>query len=243
MWYQDWFQDANYSVVYDHRDDEEAERMMSLIERTTGAESSRSVLDLACGSGRHSIHFARRGYTNVTGIDLSPTLLTVANATAAAEGLDIRFLERDMRDIPVEQFDLIVNLFTSFGYFKDDEDNWSVIDNVGAALREGGWFVLDFLNANHVRSHLIAHDERLLPNGGRLEQIRWIEHGRVEKRLLLRKGEEAQEFVESVRLFELKDFQSAFERAGLTLYHTFGNYTGDEFSPLHSPRLIMFAKR
>jgi SAM-dependent methyltransferase len=242
-WYKDWFQDANYRVVYEHRDDREAEQMIDLIERTIGHHPERKVLDLGCGSGRHSISLTKRGYKNVIGIDLSPTLLKEAREHSAAQGFEIEFLERDMRNIPDGPYDLVVNLFTSFGYFESDEENSEVIQNVAQRLLPNGYFVIDFFNSEWVREHHVSHDERKLPGGARLEQTRWIENGRIEKRLLIRDSTEAREYIESVRLFELDDFKRMFKAAGLTLEKCFGDYEGGEFSVAHSPRLIMFAKR
>jgi SAM-dependent methyltransferase len=240
-WYKDWFQDTNYRVVYEHRDEIEAEEMIDLIERTIGHDPTRRVLDVGCGSGRHSISFAKRRYKTVTGIDLSPTLLAEARKQAAKHHLPIHFFEKDMRDIPDGPFDLAVNLFTSFGYFDSDEDNASVIKNVAQKLvRSEGWFVIDFLNSHWVRTHLVAHDERVAPNGMHVEQTRWIENGRIEKRLLIRNSIEASEYIESVKLFELSDFERMFKDGGLTLMHLFGNYRGAPFERDTSPRLIMF---
>jgi SAM-dependent methyltransferase len=243
-WYKDWFQEANYRVVYEHRDETEAEEMIDLIERTIGHKPERRVLDVGCGSGRHAISFAKRGYDDVTGIDLSPTLLAEARDQAAQLQFPIQFLERDMRDIPDGPFDLAVNLFTSFGYFEADEDNASVIKNVAKQLvQNNGWFVIDFLNSKWVREHLIAHDERVAPNGIHIEQTRWIENGRIEKRLLIRNTIEASEYIESVKLFNLSDFERMFQNSGLTLQHVFGTYRGAGFSPDTSPRLILFCTK
>lgn len=244
LWYRDWFRNQNYGVVYKHRDDEEAEQMMDLIERVLGHDPTRRVLDLACGSGRHAISFARRGYGHVTGIDLSPTLLREASADAVAESLNIRFIESDMRELPEETFDLVTNLFTSFGYFMSDDENAAVIHSVADHLTQDGWFVIDFFNSRWVRSHLVAHDERLMKGGTlRLEQTRWIEHGRVEKRLLIRDNEEAHEYIESVRLYELDDFERMFRESGLRTVHRYGNYAGDAYDRERSPRLILFAQK
>ena len=243
MWYNDWFKDANYLTVYEHRDDEEAECMMDLIEDTIGHDTNRSVFDLACGSGRHSIAFAKRGYKKVVGVDLSTMLLEQARDAAREFGFSMTFEERDMRDLPKDRYDLVVNLFTSFGYFKSDEENERVIRGVADSLRSEGYFVLDFLNAAWVKSHLVAHDERVLTDGQRLQQFRWIENGRVEKRILIRDRVEAHEYVESVRLFILDDFKEMFARSGLKLEKVFGNYFGSQFDEMKSPRMIMFAKK
>lgn len=243
MWYRDWFQDANYLTVYQHRDTQEAEQMLTLIEKTIKLDKSARILDLGCGSGRHSLSLAKRGYENITGIDLSPTLLEVAKQTAQEEGLAVRFEQCDMRHIPKEwQFDVVANLFTSFGYFETDEENAKVINGISNALAQGGWLIMDFFNSNWLRHNLVAHDERILPDGRRLEQTRWIERGRVEKRLLLRSTSEAVEFVESVRLFSLEDFRKMLSASGLKLQHLFGSYDGSEFNEATSSRLIMFAR-
>ncbi len=242
-WYKDWFRDTNYSVVYEHRDETEAEEMIDLIEQKIGRNPERRVLDVGCGSGRHAILFAKRGYSDVTGIDLSPTLLAEAQEQTSSLHLDIQFLERDMRDIPLEPFDLAVNLFTSFGYFETNEENSTVIRHVAKQLAQtNGWFVIDFLNSSWVRSHLVAHDERIAPNGMHIQQTRWIENGRIEKRLLIRNSIEAREYIESVKLFDLSDFSNMFESAGLTLEHVFGSYSGTSFNRDTSPRLIMFCR-
>ncbi len=242
-WYKDWFRDANYSVVYEHRDESEAEQLIELIERTIGHDPTRRVLDLACGSGRHAISFAKRGYKDVTGIDLSPTLLAEAQAAAKEHGVHIRFLERDIREIPPEEFDLVTNLFTSFGYFDQDEENEEVIRTVAEHLSPNGYFVIDFFNSAWVQRTIVPHDERLLPNGTRIVQMRWIEDGRIEKRLLLRNATEAREYIESVRLFDLSDFERMFSKAGLKLIRVFGSYSGSNYDRDSSPRLIMFAQR
>ncbi len=250
MWFREWFRDENYSVVYDHRDEDEAEYLLDLVERVTGDDKTRRVLDLACGSGRHAISLARRGYPDVIGVDLSPTLLREAQEEATRVGVHIKFLEQDMRELKLDgPFDLVLNVFTSFGYFESDQENEKVIKAVSRLLSPNGVFVLDFFNADWVRTHLVAHDERILPDRKRLEQTRWIEGGRVEKRMLIRgnahekSGADAQEFLESVRLYSLEDFRKMFESAGLKLNSMAGNYTGAPFDAERSPRLIMFVSK
>lgn len=244
MWFRDWFRDSNYLTVYQHRDTQEAEQMLLLIEATLGSHPNASILDLGCGSGRHSLSLARKGYKNITGVDLSPTLLDVAKHTAQEQGLDVRFVQCDMRRIPTDwQFNLVINLFTSFGYFETDCENSDVIKRISQVLLPSGWLVVDFFNASWLRHNLVSHDERLLPDGRRLEQTRWIENGRVEKRLLLRSTEEAVEYVESVRMYSKEEFEKMFAENGLTLKHLFGGYDGSEFNEKDSSRLIMFAQR
>ncbi|MDP4231468.1 MAG: class I SAM-dependent methyltransferase, partial [Bacteroidota bacterium] len=168
QWYEDWFADERYLALYLHRNTAEAERALDLIERTTGIGKDAAILDLACGAGRHSISLAKRGYTTITGIDLSPTLIAEAKKNAVAEGVAVRFELQDMRSF-TGSYDLVMNLFTSFGYFPDDAENEAVICRVGACLKASGYFVIDFLNAEIVRRDLVTHDEKTIASGERIE--------------------------------------------------------------------------
>src|SRR4051794_18879336 len=94
-WYEDWFADERYLALYGHRNSEEASKALDLIERTTRISKDAAILDLACGAGRHSIALAKRGYLNITAIDLSPTLIREAKHNADVEGVKIDFREED----------------------------------------------------------------------------------------------------------------------------------------------------
>lgn len=112
--------------------------------KLAGAEPQ-SVLDLCCGPGRHSVPFAKRGF-QVTGVDRSPFLLHKAREYAAAENVDVEWIEHDMRTFRRREcFDLVINLFTAFGYFDDAAENQAVLGNVFESLRPGGTFVIDTL--------------------------------------------------------------------------------------------------
>jgi SAM-dependent methyltransferase len=258
-WYEDWFDRPEYEAVYPHRDEGEAERAADLIERVAEPSPGARLLDIGCGRGRHARAFARRGY-RVTGIDLSTRAIEDARERAATEGLSgIDFRKQDMRaPMGKASFDGTVNLFSSFGYFGDGEsdgdngnaEHQQVIERVAAALREGGFFVQDFLNAPSVRAGLVPEDTREAGNLQIREQ-RWIEGGRINKEITLRPGDgpttaanghAPRTFRESVRLLELADFRRFYEQAGLRLEATFGDYDGAPYDE-QSPRLIMLSRK
>ena len=214
-WYEDWFADERYLALYHHRNSEEASLVLDLIEEKTGITKESAILDLACGAGRHSINLAARGYKNITAIDLSPTLIREAKKNAEAEGLNIHFELRDMRHFD-GSYDLIINLFTSFGYFEGDEENAEVIARVGKCLNSGGYFVIDFFNAELIMGSISPHDEKIISSGERIEQFRTIINNRIEKIILIHSGDATSEFHESVRLFALEDFERMFVKAGIT---------------------------
>ena len=116
----------------------EVDQILALAQRTGG-----DVLDLACGPGRHAIPLVQRGF-NVTGVDRSPFLLQRARERANEAGVAVEWLEADMRTFRrPASFDLVLLLFTSFGFFRDDAENVGVLRNVAASLRPGGALVLD----------------------------------------------------------------------------------------------------
>ena len=252
-WYEDWFDAEAYELVYDGRDLSEAERLADLIERAVGPDEGAAILDVGTGRGRHARVLARRGY-RVTGLDLAPSAIAKARERAAREGLtddQIVFVQGDMR-LPhfQERFDGVVNLFTSFGFFADDADHQAAISAMAAALKPGGWLVQDFLNAEHVRAHLVPESEKT-KDGVHVRQERWIEGAHVHKRITLTPdgsadappdGAEPRAFTEHVRLLTRVDFERMYRAAGLALVQTFGDYDGGPYTP-ESPRLILHAEK
>lgn len=238
IWYKDWFADPRYIELYGHRDEIEADELVTLIEETIGVDKECRVLDVACGAGRHLIAFARRGYTNLSGQDLSPTLIEEAKREAGT--CPINFSVRDMRDPIPERYDLILNIFTSFGYFATDDENEHIIANCGEALSPGGHFVLDYLNTPYVIAHLIGEDERILESSTHVRQKREIRDGRVIKHITFDDGTE---FIESVRLYTHEELMQMFDRARLQIKATYGSYTGEPYDAARSHRLIMIAQK
>jgi SAM-dependent methyltransferase len=235
-WFEAWFGE-DYLRIYQHRDETEAEHVVDLIARFLEGRDIRSVLDLGCGAGRHSKALCERWWT--VGLDLSAALLKIARR----EILDAPYVRADMRELPFASgsFDLVVNLFTSFGYFEDDRENERVLVCVCDTLRPGGTLVIDFLNASQVRSDLVPYDERV-ENGVTIEQTRAIspDDRFVEKTIRLR--ERGKEYIERVRLLTPGDLERMLEVAGFAIAARMGDYAGGQWSEA-SPRTILFASR
>jgi len=240
-WYEKWFDRDEYELVYHNRDAGEAEEVIDLLEWVVAPPPGTAILDVGCGRGRHSITLARRGY-RVSGVDLSERALGTARKRATRDGLDIAFLQGDMRE-PVCHacFDGLINLFTAFGYFEDEDDHLKALQAMAAALKPGGWLFQDFLNAPYVHRTLIPEDRRTEKNV-EIIQRRWIEEGRINKEILFRRNGNTHRFCESVRLFTLEDFEGLYAAAGLTIEQTFGSYDGLPSSP-EAPRLILLARK
>ncbi|MGG4448463.1 class I SAM-dependent methyltransferase [Brevibacillus porteri] len=240
---EEWFERSfreDYVLVYRHRDDSAADgEIANLLERLPVKDTGR-VLDLCCGSGRHSRALARRGY-EVVGVDLSPVLLQLAEEQNTYPQLS--FARCDMRDIPFcEEFDIVVNLFTSFGYFSTDEENANVIRNMAQALKTKGEVVIDFLNAAYVIDNLVPHSTKEV-SGMLIKEERWIQDGFVKKRILIsdESSNEPREYMEQVRLFSAQQMIAMLTEAGFEKIQVFGNYQFEEYVANESPRMIFYA--
>ena len=247
----DWYKTAfryDYLRVYPHRNDEEARRQVDFLVDRLDVPSSCEVLDLGCGDGRHSLELARRGF-RVTGLDLSEELLERARRRTADEGLDITFMRGDMRDPPADRaFDLVVNFFTSFGYFREDGENARVLEAISRALRPGGRFLMDYLNRAYVISTLVPSDRRTV-EGMEVEQRRWITgdpskaggHVRINKQVRIREGGAERSYDESVRMYTLDELEAMMDRTGLRVTQTFGDFDGCPISG-NAPRNILMGR-
>ena len=233
-WFEHWFGDE-YLRLYPHRDESDAAEAIDLVAAHMEGRPVNSVLDLACGAGRHARLLCDRWWT--VGLDLSPALLRVARR----ESPDAPYVRADMRELPFasESFDLAVNLFTSFGYFDDDREHAQVLKCVARVTKRGGTFVLDFLNPEEVRRNLVPRDERVV-GGATVEQFRRISSDRkyVEKTIRVR----GKEYLERVRLLSAPELEEMLVAAGFDVVERAGDYTGGSWSE-DSPRTILFSRR
>ncbi|MCU7494573.1 MAG: class I SAM-dependent methyltransferase [Ignavibacteria bacterium] len=239
-WFKDWFDSSEYLEVYKHRNDEDARRLFKLILGNVSIRPGGSVLDIACGAGRHSVLFSSAGY-KVTAFDLSRNLLQVAKRKSRELQLDIDFFNADVRHPALKkQFDLIINLFTSFGYFESDEENFALFNDANELLCEKGFFVFDYFNIFFLKKNLVAETTDSA-NGRTVIQKRAIIKNRVVKEIRLINSSGEKTYTESVCLYAEDEIVCALENAGLKAVKTFGDYAGGAFSKEKSQRLIIIA--
>jgi SAM-dependent methyltransferase len=234
-WFEKWFGEE-YLHLYPHRDDAEAGRMVALLRDRLPWRSGLRVLDVGCGAGRHTRALAETG-ARVTGVDLSKALLARARHCTGAT-----FARADMRRLPVRAgtMDLVVNLFTSFGYFSSDAEHAHVLTAMIQTLRPGGWFAIDFLHAPTVIEALVPEADLVLAGTPVHITKRLLDGGRsVEKTIALADG---RTFTERVRLFTPGELGAMIESAGAGVRCRFGDYDGTPIAT-GSPRAILFAER
>jgi cyclopropane fatty-acyl-phospholipid synthase-like methyltransferase len=241
-WFNDWFNSSEYLEVYKHRNEKDAENHIKFILSNIKLERKSKILDMACGAGRHSILLAKQGF-NVTGIDLSENLLSEAKKNASEEKLTIKFIKSDIREFNTEdRFNLILNLFTSFGYFNKEEDNFLVLQKAFEFLEKSGFFILDFFNKNYLLKNLIPLTEEIQEDK-KIIQKRFIRKGRVEKIIEIFTNEDKKEFSESVKLYSNQELVNMLLEIGFEVVSLFGDFDGSVFDIDNSPRFIAICKK
>lgn len=241
-WFADWFDSPYYHVLYGHRSDEEADRFVAKllqVIQTWQPKKGLKVLDLACGAGRHSRALNDRDCI-VTGIDLSPESIELAESVGP-DSIDYRVA--DMRRFEIKnQFDLVLNCFTSFGYFSKVDDNRKVLQRVVEHLSPGGIFVLDFLNAERVINHLVP-EEQLVKDGITFLIRRRMEEECIVKDIHFEAEGEQFDFQERVQALTLSELSQLLNEAGLSEISSYGSYDFEPYEPHQSKRLILISRK
>ncbi|WP_082041787.1 bifunctional 2-polyprenyl-6-hydroxyphenol methylase/3-demethylubiquinol 3-O-methyltransferase UbiG [Lacinutrix sp. Hel_I_90] len=236
-WYASWFDTPFYHILYKDRDYDEAETFMTNLTNYLNIPENGKILDLACGKGRHSVYLNKIGY-QVTGVDLSENSIRYAKQF---ENETLKFEVHNMCKPYSETFDAVFNLFTSFGYFDNEEDNLNTIKAIKADLNETGFGVIDFLNSEYIIDNLIAENTKTV-EGIAFHQKRYVHNGYIIKDISFTVNGEAFEFQERVKALTLEDFEALFEEAGVYLLDVFGDHKLNKYHRKQSERLILIFK-
>ena len=241
-WFKRWFGEE-YLLIYEHRNIEEAEHEAKAINEILGLKRNDLILDLCCGPGRHDISFARMGY-RVIGMDLSMPMLKIASKTIPPDKKFPRYIRGDARSLPFknEAFNIVLNLFTSFGYF-DDSENRELLKSISRILKSDGHFLIDYLNPVKVISELVEESTKE-KEGIKIVEKRKIdiENQRVEKTIILNWNNHSQTFLESVRLYTLEEMLTMIKNAGLETKGVLGSVEREPYND-SSERMILFGSK
>lgn len=242
-WFGEWFDSPYYHILYKNRDHHEAEHFIDHLIKYLPINPEDKVLDLACGKGRHAIYLHKSGY-DVTGIDLSPDSIAFANRFTRRFGDEkLNFFVHDMRNVfAIEEFDHVLNIFTSFGYFEKAGENKMAIQAASKALKPGGKFVIDFFNTQKVIENLIPYERKTIEG---IEFIieKKVEGGFISKFISFHDNGKDYRFQEKVKSITQSDFLKYFETAQLKVIDFFGDYHLNTFDPHTSERMIFITQK
>ncbi len=248
-WFEDFF-NKDYLMLYSRKGiflTKQAKKETNFIIKVLNLSKNSKILDLACGHGRHTIRLAKKGY-KLTGVDLSKTLLNSAKKFAKKEKVEARFIRNDMRKISFKnEFDAVINLFSSFGYFPQEKENLKVLKVINESLKPGGKFLLDLLNKDRFFKQLsISKLKKIWWKSGNNYILEDISSSRNKKfvnylTIISPKGKirHAHAFM---RLFDLSEIKKHLEKIGFKILRIYGDYQGKKFTSL-SPRLIILAQK
>lgn len=236
-WYASWFDTPYYHILYKNRNNKEAQRFMDALVHYLNLPENATILDLACGKGRHSIYLNSLGY-NVTGVDLSENNINYASQFNTNT---LQFKQHDMRNELSQQFDAVFNLFTSFGYFSKNEDNKSVLRTIKNSLNETGFACIDFLNTNYAIKNLVPKETKVI-DGITFNIKRYTENSFICKNISFEAENNHYNFTEKVQALGLSDFENMMKKESIYLLDIFGDYNLQKFDKNTSERLIMIFK-
>ena len=245
-WYVDFFR-SDYLNVYGHMfSDERAEKESTFVARALDLKPGASVLDLCCGQGRHSVQLAKLGF-RVTGLDLNPDYVELAQKAAKAANVSIETVAADMRTIPfTDKFDAIVNMYSSFGYLESEAEDSKVLESASKALKAGGRLLLDMLNREWAIDNYIQNDWHTGADGTLYVERRDLDlaSSRMHVHFIVvdPSGKRRESIGHIIRLYTLTEMTRLLERAGMGVTAVFGGFDGEQYA-IGTRRMIIVSQK
>jgi SAM-dependent methyltransferase len=244
-WYETFFDEHWLAISsHTHPPEKSAAEVEFLIEQL-GLEHGQRVLDIPCGHGRHSVELARRGL-RVVGVDLNSEPLELARMAAREAGVQVDLRRVDMREIEFrEEFDAVLNLWTSFGYFESEAEDRLVLDRAWRALRPGGALVIETINLHGVLRRFEPRAWHDLGGGRLLLEERAFDPwtGKMHSGwTLVEPSGERIEMAFATRTYTLVELSGMMAAAGFDVERAWGDYQGSDYG-VDSRRMIVLARR
>ncbi len=238
-WFQLWFNSPFYHILYNQRNDAEAEYLIDNLSAYLAPAADSKILDIACGRGRHAVYLNKKGY-EVTGIDLSEQNIRFAKQF---ESKSLHFYVHDMRKLSyINYFDYAFNLFTSFGYFDQEIDHVNALMAFRKALKPNGIFVLDYFNTTKIIQNLTQQEIKTI-EGIEFHISKFVANGKINKHINFEHKDKSYAFEEQVQAFQLADFERMLTKAGFRIKAKFGDYSLREFNAEKSDRLLLICEK
>ena len=233
------FWELTYPFMFPETRIEKAEEDVHSLLKLAGLGKG-DVLDLCCGPGRFAIPLARMGFS-VTGVDATGYLLDIARNRASLENVEVEWIKEDMRRFRRPgSYDLVLNMFTSFGYFQDHSDNMKVLENINESLRQGGKFVMEIMGKETLASIFHPVTDSETDEGLLLIQRHRIDDGwnRIENDWLLIDNDDIRgRWKFSHWIYSATELKSMLTEAGFSKVVIYGDLEGAPYNT-ESGRLI-----
>jgi 2-polyprenyl-3-methyl-5-hydroxy-6-metoxy-1,4-benzoquinol methylase len=238
-WFKSWFDTSFYHQLYAHRNEQEAVHFIDNLLPILQPSKQARILDLGCGTGRHSRYLASKGYS-VTGLDLAASSIRQAECH---RNDNLQFYQHDMRvAFGKNYFDYVLNFFTSFGYFDTDAEHNKVLHNISQSLNPKGIVMMDYINVAYASRHVVANEEENI-DGVMYYITRWMDEKHFFKKITIDlQAEQPFEFTEKVAKFQAPDFEKMFSSNGIEIQAIYGDYDLNDFDIDQSPRLILIGR-
>jgi SAM-dependent methyltransferase len=222
-WYATAFDAASAEMAWTDRTGPEVDRVAKILQ----PQGNERVLDLACGSGRHSLELRRRGFS-VVGADISPDLIEIARRDAEEENLDVELVLADLRDLEFDsEFDLVLNLNDgAIGYLESDEENLRTFEVISRALRPGGRNLIQLPNVLYAKERLPQRS--WIPASDMIELVehRWDKKSRrMEGKMVAARFGEVLEDLDGIefsqRLYTVDELRQIYASVGMELLNVY----------------------
>ncbi len=237
------FEPEDYLYFYeDMLTDEQTQIEVDFIRRELDLKEPKKILDIACGYGRHANRLALYGH-EVVGVDINEKFLKMAMEDAKKLNVNVRYVLKDIREIDFEEeFDVVISMFTSFGYY-EDEDNLKILKNVAKALKRGGKFLLDLSNRDFILRNFLPYVVIEREGNYMIDfNIVDITEGRIyNKRVVIRDGVKKEKPF-FIRLYAPTEIKFILESLGLKVIKFFGGYDSSPLS-IYSRRMIIISEK
>ena len=245
---REWFEDEDFweklfPFLFTERKFDVAEQEVVSVLNLAGLESG-EALDLACGPGRHSTALSMKGF-RVTGVDLSPFLLSEAQNLARLENVDIEWVREDMRNfVRPDSFDLVINLFTSFGYFDDRRDDARVLRNIHQSLRDEAVLVMEMAGKECLAKDFEPTHSKKLADGRLLIERREVVDNwtRIRNEWIVVEDGTATTFQFETAIYSAQELKDQLFEAGFSEVEVFGDLEGGEYG-VRAQRLVAVARK
>jgi SAM-dependent methyltransferase len=241
-WWEDIYNRDIYFRLYETGDTKLAAKEVEGIISLLKLQPQTKILDLCCGYGRHSTELAKKGF-KVVGVDISEKQIQHAIKRAKESNVDVVFQIKDARKLDFnEEFDFVINMFVSFGYFKTEKEDKDMLRGVFKALKPGGKFLMDFWNTEKELKDL---KPRIIEKIGDIIILKDWEFDAVNKRLNWKNtitfpDGRKESWSHSIRAYTVAEIKKLIEESGLKSEKVYGSLKGEKYT-INSPAAIITA--